>query len=103
MLASSACGRPRPPRLPPFAPWRRRSSAWSGLWFQHHSEPSIALPLHRSPLALMAVHLLNRAYPLPPPRRQVSRRRPRSPCTEPPAALTAFVGGALEALLAVLL
>src|SRR5215218_9841919 len=66
MSVSSACGRPRPPRLPPFAPWRRRSSAWSGLWFQHHSEPPIALPLHLSPLALIAVHLLNRAHPLPP-------------------------------------
>src|SRR5215212_5294888 len=63
---SSACGRPRPPRLPPFEPCRLRSSAWSGEWFQHHSEPPIALPLHLSPLALIAVHLLNRAYPLPP-------------------------------------
>src|SRR3712207_9561113 len=64
MLASSVCGRPRPPRLPPFEPWRRRSSAWSGSWFQHHSEPSIALPLHLWLLAFMAAHLLNRAYPL---------------------------------------
>jgi hypothetical protein len=62
MVASSVCGRPCPPRLPARAPWPRCSSAWAASWFQHRSEPSIALPLHVSPLGLKALYLLGRAH-----------------------------------------
>src|SRR5215210_7536914 len=64
--ASSTCGRPRPPRLPPLDALRRRAAAWSGWWDRQCSSPRIACAPQRPPSALIPLHLAIAFLPPPP-------------------------------------
>src|SRR5215212_1356882 len=95
--ASSATGRPRPPRLPPLLARLRLASACSGLWPMHHAELRIACAPHLPPSAFIPAQSAM-AYPSPCPLAPGARRRwlvcarplrSRARARGPPSALVA--------------